>query len=156
MAVSVLGRRAVAGPSVLIEAPGTVTDLTARRVDGGGLLEVSFRWPEPCVLIVLRLEQDGVRWERRVARSRYLSGGLRIPAGPTACRVTVTPLPRPDASVAVAGTAEIAVPEASPPSPEPEPPADSPGSEAARPASWWCRWRPRLRTGGAGRSRGYA
>jgi hypothetical protein len=113
-AVSVLGQRAVAGPSVLIETPGTVTDLAVHRVDDGGVAEVRFRWPEPAVLVLVTWEHDGMRYERRVSRSSCRTDGVRIPVGRGAARVAVTPLTRPDAAVAMAGTASALLEAAKP------------------------------------------
>ncbi|AXI77644.1 hypothetical protein [Peterkaempfera bronchialis] len=146
-AVTVLGRRAVAGPSVLIETPGTVTGLAVRRVDDGSHAEVRFDWPDPAVLVLVAWESDGTHYEHRVARSSYRAQGLRIPVDRGPSRVAVTPLPRPDAAAAVAGTAwaplDPAPPPPTPAPPSPTPPGPTPPTPSpTRPRPPW----PRRRT----------
>ncbi|ARQ70859.1 hypothetical protein [Streptomyces marincola] len=98
-AVSVLGERAVAGPSALIETLGEVADLTASR-RGPDLAEVAFAWPEPAVLVLLRWESGGRREERRVPRSLHGAGPLLIPVDRAEWTVTAVPVARPDATFA--------------------------------------------------------
>ncbi|MDT0438459.1 hypothetical protein [Streptomyces doudnae] len=96
-AVSTLAGRALTGPDVIAERPGTVQDLTVRRISADRAAAV-FVWPEPAVLVLLAWEGDGRRGERRVARSRFLADGVAaFPVTAGAHRVTVTALPRPDA-----------------------------------------------------------
>ncbi|MEV0775290.1 hypothetical protein [Streptomyces sp. NPDC050428] len=153
-AVSVLGDRAVAGPSVLVERPGAVEDLTARRV-APGRAELRFRWPEPAVLVLVVWEQEGRRQETRVARSRYLAEGrVEIPLSGRPCRVEVSAVPRPDAVSIPTVPATTSLPHV--PEPPPQPPRNSRalallslpwtpwnsgGAPRGRP--WWRRWRPR-------------
>ncbi|NDZ84048.1 hypothetical protein G3I23_00445, partial [Streptomyces sp. SID10115] len=49
-AVSVLGGRAVSGPSLVIEHPAAIRGLRVRRV-GTDRAELRFDWPEPAVLV---------------------------------------------------------------------------------------------------------
>lgn len=153
-AVSVLGDRAVAGPSVLVERPGTVEDLTARRVTPG-TAELRFRWPEPAVLVLVAWEQEGRRQEMRVARSRYLAmGRVEIPLTGRPCRIEVSAVPRPDAVSIPTHPATTSLPHV--PDLPPQPPRGSRalallsfpwtpwgngGAPRGRP--WWQRWRPR-------------
>lgn len=152
-AVSVLGDRAVAGASVLVERPGTVEDLTARRT-APGTAEVRFRWPEPAVLVLVVWEQEGRRRERRVARSRYLAERrVEIPVNGRPCRIEVSAVPRPDAVSIPTVPATTSLPHV--PEPPPQPPRNSRalallsfpwtpwnsgGAPRGRP--WWRRWRP--------------
>jgi hypothetical protein len=55
-AVSVLDDLAVAGPSVLLENPGSVEHLTVARM-AEDRAEVRFDWPDPAVLVLLRWRQ---------------------------------------------------------------------------------------------------
>lgn len=152
-AVSVLGDKAVAGASVLVERPGAVEDLTARRTVPG-TAEVRFRWPEPAVLVLVVWEQEGRRWERRVARSSYAADGrVEIPVDGRPCRIEVSAVPRPDAVSIPAVPATTSLPHV--PEPPPQPPRNtralallsfpwtpwnSGGAPRGRP--WWRRWRP--------------
>ncbi|MFC8829893.1 hypothetical protein ACFT9I_31710 [Streptomyces sp. NPDC057137] len=153
-AVSVLGDRAVAGPSVLVERPGAVEELTARRA-APGTAELRFRWPEPAVLVLVVWEQEGLRRETRVARSRYLAEQrVEIPLNGRPCRIEVSAVPRPDAVSIPAVPATTSLPHV--PEPPPQPPRSSralallsfpwtPWSSGAAPQGrpWWRRWRPR-------------
>ncbi|MFI8930178.1 hypothetical protein ACIG3E_21145 [Streptomyces sp. NPDC053474] len=130
-AVSTLGERAVAGPSVVVEHPCPIRDVTVRRI-GAGRAEVRFTWPEPAVLARVAWDDGARREERSVARSTHLAAGgkvtLAVPE--TACTVTVAPLPRPDAVAVPAAPARVTLPAAPPPLP--------PGPPARRP--WWHRF----------------
>lgn len=136
-AVSVLGDRAVSGPNVVVERQGEVRSLEVRRV-AADRAELRFDWPEPAVLTLIAWE-DGVRGgERRVARSRHVSGrAVALQVSPAECRFTVTALPRPDA-VAIAAPSAQAVLPAAPPRMPVVPPTPAPWWRA-----WWGRWRPR-------------
>ncbi|MFG2498057.1 hypothetical protein ACGFSB_07525 [Streptomyces sp. NPDC048441] len=138
-AVSVLGERAVSGPSIVIEHPGDVRDLAVRRV-AADRAELRFSWPEPAVLTLIAWE-DGVRREQlRVARSRYGAGQVvALPVSAGESRFTVTALPRPDA-VAVGSASARAVLPAAPPPPPAVPPASAVWWRV-----WWRRWRHRPR-----------
>jgi hypothetical protein len=155
-AVSVLDGRAVAGPSVLIEAPDAVADLVVERRHRGWA-HIDFRWPEPAVLVLVRWEQDGRARERRVARTRMDANGVDIPLTGHEAVVTVSAVSRPDVTVIGVEAARYAVP-AVPPPPPTVPPAEAvedapevappaPGTVKAR---WWWRrlwpWRRRPRT----------
>ncbi|MGW2642906.1 hypothetical protein [Streptomyces sp. NPDC001348] len=126
-AVSVMSGRAVAGPSVLIEAPEEVTGLAVDRT-GADAARVRFRWPDPAVLVLVRWEQRGRVRERRVARSLMGPHGVEIPLSPDEAVVTVGAVPRPDATVVAAVPARRTVPAAPPPSPSPPsaPPPSAP------------------------------
>ncbi|MGP4111033.1 hypothetical protein ACTWP5_08985 [Streptomyces sp. 4N509B] len=106
VAVSVLGDRAVAGPSVILENPGTVAGLSVRRLDTRRA-EVRFQWPEPAVLAMVTWRSGRRGEQRRLARSQHLrdNGRVVIPVSRAAHVVTVTPVARPDAAVAECGTA---------------------------------------------------
>ncbi|WP_255954739.1 hypothetical protein [Streptomyces odontomachi] len=146
-AVSVLGDRAVAGSSVVVEHPGAVEELTAVRV-GADRAEIRFRWPEPAVLVLLAWDQaDAGHREQRLARSRHLAAGVAtIPVTREACQVTVAPLPRPDAVVVAAAPARTTLPAL----PAPDPWGASGGlaqHSNALPWTWaWARWRSWWRT----------
>ncbi|WP_405675068.1 hypothetical protein OG292_04220 [Streptomyces sp. NBC_01511] len=153
-AVSVLGDRAVAGPSVLVERPGLVEDLTARRL-APGTAELRFRWPDPAVLVLVAWEQEGRRREMRVARSRCLAEGrVEFPLTGSPCRIEVSAVPRPDAvsiptASATTSLAHLPDPPAQPPRGSralallsfPWTPWSATGAPRGRP--WWRRWRPR-------------
>lgn len=136
-AVSVLGERAVAGSSVVIENPPPVEDLAVVRL-APGRANAWFSWPEPAVLVEVGWH-DGTRGDsRRVPRSTYMSrlGAVELSVPDTACTVTVTPLTRPDAVAIPAPPAHARLPAAHLPPPPPEPPLWR---------KWWRRW---LRTSG--------
>lgn len=149
--VSVLGDRAVAGSSVLVERPGAVEDLTARRTVPGKA-ELRFRWPEPAVLVLVVWEQEGRRQEMRVARSRYLAERrVEIPLDARPCRIEVTAVPRPDAVSIPSVPATTSLPHL--PEPPPAPPRNTRGlallsfpwtpwtsGGAPRGRPWWRRW----------------
>ncbi|PWK74936.1 hypothetical protein BCL76_101671 [Streptomyces sp. CG 926] len=97
-AVSVLGARALAGPSVLVEAPLPVTGLTLRRA-APELVEVGFDWPGTAGTVTAVLIQDGRRTEFAVARSVFLREGLRLPVTPAALSVEAHTAPRGARSV---------------------------------------------------------
>lgn len=97
-AVSVLGARAVAGPSVLVEAPLPVTGLTLRRA-APDVVEVGFDWPGAAGTVTAAVTQDGRRTEIAVARSVFLREGLRLPVTPAALSVEVHAAPRSARSV---------------------------------------------------------
>ncbi|ONK14436.1 hypothetical protein STBA_52210 [Streptomyces sp. MP131-18] len=108
-AVSVLGPRAVAGPSVLLETLGAVRDLSARR-RGPGSAEIAFTWPEPAVLVLVTWEGGGRREERRVPRSLHRAGPVQLPVGRAAYTITAVPLARPDATHATSEPAVTRLP----------------------------------------------
>ncbi|MEW2386983.1 hypothetical protein AB0933_01335 [Streptomyces venezuelae] len=134
-AVSVLGGRAVSGPSVVIEHPAAIRGLRVRRV-AADRAELRFDWPEPAVLVHVAWT-DGLRGgERRVARSAHRAGQpVDLPVSADECAVTVTPLPRPDAVSIDTGPARATLPAAPLPPPPPAPPPPS------RWGTWWRRWR---------------
>ncbi|WP_392898067.1 hypothetical protein [Streptomyces sp. LN699] len=100
-AVAVLGERALAGPSVLVETPEPVAGLAVRRTPGGRA-RVTFDWPADAGQVVVVVEQDGGRTEFPVARSVFLREGLHVPAGPGALRITAYSAPRHARSVVAA------------------------------------------------------
>ncbi|MEU5581879.1 hypothetical protein ABZ791_06885 [Streptomyces huasconensis] len=135
-AVSVLGERAVSGPSLVIEHPAAITELAVRRL-GADRAEVRFAWPEPAVLVRVAWS-DGTRGgERRVPRSALLAGRVEIPVSAEECALTAVPLPRPDAVAIATAPAHAVLPAAPPPPPPPLPPAPPWWR------GWWHRWRQR-------------
>ncbi|MER7348526.1 hypothetical protein ABT390_24335 [Streptomyces aurantiacus] len=133
-AVSVLGERAVAGASVVVERPDSVRNLTVRRLSADRAL-VRFAWPEPTVLVLVSWHDATRGVAHRVARTRHLASGgaVELAVPETACTVSVTPLSRPDAVAVPAPTAHAELPALPPPPPAPPP--------------WWHRWRRWLRPG---------
>ncbi|MDT0266664.1 hypothetical protein RM844_10205 [Streptomyces sp. DSM 44915] len=109
--LSVLGDRAVAGPSVLLERPGAVQEFAVTRVAPDRAV-VAFRWPEPAVLVLLAWagDGDGGRGELRVARSRHRAGPVELPVGPGRCTVTAAPVARPDATLAFGTDVRVELP----------------------------------------------
>ncbi|MBM9510676.1 hypothetical protein [Actinacidiphila acididurans] len=143
-AVSVMDGRAVAGPSVLIEAPAPVTDLRVDRTGVAGA-KVRFRWPEPAVLALIRWQQGGRTAELRVARSRMGADGVEIPLTRQAAVVTVGALPRPDVVVIPADVARLELPAEPLPAAGPGSTPLPAGTEQER-RPWWRRlWPPWFR-----------
>ncbi|MFI8390066.1 hypothetical protein [Streptomyces sp. NPDC085540] len=97
-AVAVLGARALAGPSVLVEAPLPVTGLALRRA-APDLVEVGFDWPGTAGTVTAAVIQDGRRTDFAVARSVFLREGLRLPVTPAALSVEAHAAPRSTRSV---------------------------------------------------------
>ncbi|MEV0126007.1 hypothetical protein AB0I16_31435 [Streptomyces sp. NPDC050703] len=135
-AVSVLGDRAVSGPSLVIEHPAAIDGLRVRRL-GADRAELAFDWPEPAVLVRVAWTDGSLGDERRVARSALRAGRVEIPVSAAACEVTVVPLPRPDAVAIGTAPARASLPAAPPPPPPVPPPA---------PPRWWSFWRRWRRT----------
>ncbi|ATL31308.1 hypothetical protein [Streptomyces formicae] len=137
-AVSVLGERAVSGPSVVIEHPGAITELTVRRV-ARDRAELVFEWPEPSVLVLVAWSDGRLGGQRRVPRSAHRAGEpVELPVSAAECTLTVTPLARPDAVTIETPPAYATLPAAPPPPPPPPPPAPpTPPWWTA----WWHRWR---------------
>lgn len=134
-AVSVLGERAVSGPSLLIEHPAAVGELRVRRV-ADDRAELDFAWPEPAVLVHVAWTDGRRGGERRVPRSAHRSGrAVDLAVSAAECVVTVTPLPRPDAVAIPTEPARAVLPPAPPPPPPPVPPAPTWWG------GWWRRWR---------------
>ncbi|MFG2988512.1 hypothetical protein ACGFZK_04255 [Streptomyces sp. NPDC048257] len=100
-AVSVLDGRALAGPSVLVEAPLPVTGLALRRA-APGLVQVSFDWPGAAGTVTATVTQDGRRTDFAVARSVFLREGLQLPVSPAALSVEAHAAPRSARSVLAA------------------------------------------------------
>jgi len=119
--VSVLGDRAVAGASVLLQSVAEPHGCTVKRSADLATVSVRFGWPEPAVLVRVRLEQDGVARERTVARSDYLAHGLSLPVHRGPGKVTVVPRGRPDAVQIRPDVAIVTGFTAAPPPPVPEP-----------------------------------
>ncbi|WP_409238222.1 hypothetical protein [Streptomyces sp. PA5.6] len=134
-AVSVLGGRAVSGPSVVIEHPAAIRELRVRRV-AADRAELRFDWPEPAVLVRAAWTDGRHGGERRIARSAHRAGhSVDLPVSAEECVVTVTPLPRPDAVSIDPSPARATLPAAPPPPPPPAPPPPT------RWGTWWRRWR---------------
>ncbi|WP_055544058.1 hypothetical protein, partial [Streptomyces kanamyceticus] len=134
-AVSVLGERAVSGPSVVIEHPGVISDLAVRRV-ARDRAELGFDWPEPAVLVLVAWSDGRLGGQRRVPRSAYRAGSsVELPVSAAECAITVTPLARPDAVTLGTAPAHAVLPAAPPPPPPPAPPTPPWWS------AWWHRWR---------------
>ncbi|MEV7143947.1 hypothetical protein [Streptomyces tauricus] len=110
-AVAVLGERAVAGPTVTVEAPVPVTGLSARR-QADGQVQVVLDWPEGTGLLTVSwTESDGRTGERAVAAHQYRRQGLRLPVGRGGVRVRAVPAPRASGSVvALPSAAETVLP----------------------------------------------
>ncbi|MEU8955183.1 hypothetical protein AB0C93_12850 [Streptomyces sp. NPDC048518] len=133
-AVSVLGGRAVSGPSLVIEHPEAIGELVVRRV-ADDRAELHFDWPEPAVLVHAAWTDGQRGGERRVPRSAHRAGqGVELPVSAAECVVTVAPLPRPDAVAFPSEPARAVLP-AAPPPPPPLPPAPPWWG------GWWRRWR---------------
>ncbi|MEV0223558.1 hypothetical protein [Streptomyces sp. NPDC050704] len=108
-AVTVLGRRAVAGPSVLVEAQTPVRGITAER-GSDDTVRLGFDWPDPAPVVLVGWRQTGVTRERRVTRSAYLRDGLSLAVNGEALDVTVSPLSSGDAEFVISGEAHIWLP----------------------------------------------
>ncbi|MGC5563462.1 hypothetical protein ACPYPG_11520 [Streptomyces sp. FR-108] len=108
-AVAVLGERAVAGPTVTVEAPVAVTGLSARR-QADGQVQVVLDWPEGTGLLTVSWAESGGRTgERAVAAHQYRRQGLRLPVGRGGVRVRAVPAPRASGSVVALPSAAEAV-----------------------------------------------
>ncbi|MFH8466129.1 hypothetical protein [Streptomyces sp. NPDC017991] len=110
-AVAVLGERAVAGPTVTVEAPVAVTGLSARR-QADGQVQVVLDWPDGTGLLIVSWTENGGRTvEQAVAAHQYRRQGLRLPAGRGGVRVRAVPAPRASGSVvALPSAAETVLP----------------------------------------------
>ncbi|MFD0308896.1 hypothetical protein [Streptomyces sp. NPDC127119] len=110
-AVAVLGERAVAGPTVTVEAPVAVTGLSARR-QADGQVQVLLDWPEGTGLLTVSWTESGGRTgEQAVAAHQYRRQGLRLPVGRGGVRVRAVPAPRASGSVvALPSPAETELP----------------------------------------------
>ncbi|MFI8944445.1 hypothetical protein [Streptomyces syringium] len=109
-AVTVLGDRAVAGPSVRVDVPEGVPELTARRVEPTRA-RLTFDWPRATDRVLVRWWQSGQAHERRLTRSAYLREGLHLAVTRAAARFRVEPLAVADADVVVPpAAAETALP----------------------------------------------
>lgn len=97
-AVTVLGERAAAGPSVRVDVPEAVEALTVRRV-GPGRARLTFDWPGTADRVLVRWWQDGRADERRIGRSTYFREGLHIDVTGSAARFRAEPLAVTDADV---------------------------------------------------------
>jgi len=113
-AVAVLGERALAGPTVDVEALRPVTGLAARRLPGGEA-EVTLDWPEDTSHLKVTWEAlDGgaaTGRERSVTAHAYRRGGLRLSVGPHAVRIRAAAAPQvPGAVVVLPDAAEALLP----------------------------------------------
>lgn len=100
-AVAVLGERALAGPSVLVEAPLPVTGLALRRT-APDQVQVTFDWPADTGTVTVTATQDGRSEAHTVTRSGFLREGLRLAVTPAALRVTAHAARRSAGSVPAA------------------------------------------------------
>ncbi|MDL2081882.1 hypothetical protein QNN03_36195 [Streptomyces sp. GXMU-J15] len=109
-AVSVLGERALAGPSVDVEVLQPVTGLGARRLPDGAVA-VLLDWPAATNQLVVRWDGPDGTGERTVTAHAYRHGGLRLPVGPGRVRLCATAVPQgPRGAVVAAAGAETVVP----------------------------------------------
>ncbi|MFF8726079.1 hypothetical protein ACF073_06265 [Streptomyces sp. NPDC015171] len=111
-AVAVRGERALAGPTVGVEAVRPVPGLSAHRLPDGQA-RIVLDWPEGAAHLVVGWSAAGSAGgaERTVTAHAYRRGGLRLPVGPGAVRVRATSVPRvPGAVVVVPEAAETLVP----------------------------------------------
>jgi hypothetical protein len=108
-AVTVLGRRAVAGPSLVVHTPPPVGALSAQR-PAPGRLQVSFDWPDGVGTVVVRLDQEHRIVERRLTRSSYLRDGLHLTAADTSCTVSVRTPPDDAAQVVLGACPQVTLP----------------------------------------------
>ncbi|GGR30412.1 hypothetical protein [Streptomyces netropsis] len=97
-AVTVLGDRAVAGPSVRVDVPEGVPELTARRVEPTRA-RLTFDWPRATDRVRVRWWQADGTHERRLTRSTYLREGLHLDITRAAAHFRVEPLAVADADV---------------------------------------------------------
>ncbi|MFC4036762.1 hypothetical protein ACFO3J_35785 [Streptomyces polygonati] len=109
VAVGVLGRHAVAGPSLLVEALPEIGGLRAERLPDDEI-RVVLDWPPSAATLMVGREQDGRSDERPLTRSAYLRAGLRLPATGSACAVTVRAVSTPGADLVLGGAARIELP----------------------------------------------
>ncbi|POX63289.1 hypothetical protein C3492_11510 [Streptomyces sp. Ru62] len=111
-AVAVRGARALAGPTVGVEAVRPVPGLSAHRLPDGQA-RIVLDWPEDVPHLVVGWTPVGSTGggEHTVTAHAYRRGGLRLPVGPGAVRVRAAPVPRvPGAVVVVPDAAEVLVP----------------------------------------------
>ncbi|MFV8132084.1 hypothetical protein [Streptomyces syringium] len=99
-AVTVLGDRAVAGPSVRVDVPEGVPELTARRTEPTRA-RLTFDWPRATDRVLIRWWQSDQAHERRLTRSTYLREGLHLALTRAPARFRVEPLAVADADVVV-------------------------------------------------------
>ncbi|MFB7514638.1 hypothetical protein [Streptomyces sp. NPDC056144] len=93
VAVSVLGERAVVGPSVRVDVPAPVTGLRGIR-ETDGRVRLVFDWPPGAGAVEVAWEQNGSHERVRVSRSVFVREGLRLPTGPAAVHVSLRAAPR--------------------------------------------------------------
>ncbi|MGW6458864.1 hypothetical protein ACWF94_23590 [Streptomyces sp. NPDC055078] len=100
-AVSLLGERACAGPTVSVELPSPVERLTVRR-ETADEVRVTFDWPGDADRVLVRWEQSGQRHQRTVTRSAFRTrGGLELAVTPAGARFTAEALTFDDADVVI-------------------------------------------------------
>ncbi|QTE01718.1 hypothetical protein [Streptomyces cyanogenus] len=111
-AVAVRGDRALAGPTVGVEAVRPVPGLAVHRLPDGQA-RIVLDWPEDAAHLVVGWAPVGSAGggERTVTAHAYRRGGLHLPVGPGAVLVRAAPVPRVPGAVAVLpATAEVLVP----------------------------------------------
>lgn len=111
-AVAIRGARALAGPTVGVEAVRPVPGLSAHRLPDGQA-RIVLDWPEDVPHLVVGWTPVGSPGggERTVTAHAYRRGGLRLPVGPGTVRVRAASVPRvPGAVVVVPDAAEVLVP----------------------------------------------
>ncbi|MCM2386899.1 hypothetical protein [Streptomyces albipurpureus] len=108
-AVSVLHGRARIGPSVRIELPAAVENLTVRR-EAPDQAHLTFDWPGDAGRVLVSWEQYGQGHERTVTKSAYLTrGGLRLDIGTAAARFRAEPVVLAEADVVIPARTTAAV-----------------------------------------------
>lgn len=111
-AVSVLQGRARIGPSIRIELPMAVENLTVRR-EAPDQAHLTFDWPGDAGRVLVSWEQYGQGHERAVTKSAYLMrGGVRLDIGTAGASFRAEPVVLADADVVIptraTATAELA------------------------------------------------
>ncbi|WP_329561471.1 hypothetical protein [Kitasatospora sp. NBC_01266] len=108
-AITTLGRRTVAGPTLLLDTLGAESELAVVRA-ADGTARVSFAWPDPAQQVIVSWTQGGRTEVRSVVRTSYLREGLTLPVDDRPCRVTVSPVRSEAADLVVTDSADFVLP----------------------------------------------